>query len=446
MFSYVRALRFVNNRLLCKALHTMKISEEQLALVLRPSVLRLSAIFARHQHELRVAGGAVRDLLRGLVPHDLDFATTATPDEMKKMFEEEGVRMINETGEKHGTVTARIEDENFECTTLRIDIKTDGRHAVVRFTKDWYLDSNRRDLTINSMFLGMDGTVYDYFNGKQHLDERRVEFVGDPDKRIQEDYLRILRYFRFYGRIAKSSDGHSASVLECITRNAEGLARISGERIWSELQKIIVGNYGGQLVQKMIDCNLGPHIGLPDDFSGSECRSLCDRCSACGIDPHALQPMTILAAGFNNVDDAFNFIARVKCSKKERELLVFILDHRGAVIATKDIKILQDLLADMVIDQKVSEKLARNRLEELLKYACQMKLLEDLNSWNLPAFPVVGGVLVSRLDDKRKTRLVTKELFELWKQSNFSATQDELLLHVDEIQANIKLVSKGKKK
>lgn len=130
------------------------------------------------------------------MPQDLDFATTATPDEMKTMFTEEGVRMINHGGEKHGTVTVRLEEENYECTTLRIDLVTDGRHAEVSFTKNWELDAGRRDLTINAMFLGLDGTVYDYFEGSKDLEERRVTFVGDADTRIKEDYLRILRYFR----------------------------------------------------------------------------------------------------------------------------------------------------------------------------------------------------------------------------------------------------------
>lgn len=146
-------------------------------------------------------------------PKDLDFATTATPDQMKMMFNEKNVRMINMKGEKHGTITPRINDkENFEITTLRIDVVTDGRHAEVQFTTDWLLDALRRDLTINSMFLGeiktlskflivrfgigLDGSVYDYFYGYDDLQKRRVAFVGSAVQRIQEDYLRILRYFR----------------------------------------------------------------------------------------------------------------------------------------------------------------------------------------------------------------------------------------------------------
>ena len=102
-------------------------------------------------------------------------------------------------GLKHGTITAHINSTDFEITTLRIDRETDGRHAVVDFTTDWVVDAERRDLIINAMSLGFDGTLYDYFDGEHHLKEKKVLFVGDPMKRIKEDYLRILRYFRFYG-------------------------------------------------------------------------------------------------------------------------------------------------------------------------------------------------------------------------------------------------------
>lgn len=155
----------------------------------------LANLFKKHDYELRIAGGAVRDILMSKQPKDLDFATDATPQQMKEMFTKEEIRMINDKGEKHGTITARINDmENFEITTLRIDVLTDGRHAQVEFTKDWKLDANRRDLTINSMFLDLDGRVYDYFYGYDDLKKKRIVFVGDAAVRIREDYLRILRY------------------------------------------------------------------------------------------------------------------------------------------------------------------------------------------------------------------------------------------------------------
>jgi tRNA nucleotidyltransferase (CCA-adding enzyme) len=222
----------------------------------------LLAIFKKYNFEIRIAGGAVRDLLMEKKPTDLDFATTATPKEMKSMFEAEKVRMINMNGEKHGTITPRINNlENFECTTLRIDVLTDGRHAEVEFTKDWLLDANRRDLTINAMFLGFDGSVYDYFYGYEDLKALKVTFVGNADTRIKEDFLRILRYFRFYGRISTSADKHEPETLKVIAENAEGLQRISGERIWVELKKILQGNYAGELMMTIVECGLGKYIG-----------------------------------------------------------------------------------------------------------------------------------------------------------------------------------------
>ncbi|KAG8546352.1 hypothetical protein GDO81_019167 [Engystomops pustulosus] len=179
-----------------RRLVTMTAQSPQFKALFTEGLKTLTDLFSREKYELRIAGGAVRDLLAGKQPHDVDFATTATPEQMKDLFLKEGIRLINNKGEKHGTVTARIHDQNFEITTLRVDLRTDGRHAEVEFTTDWEQDAERRDLTINSMFLGFDGTLYDYFNGYEDLKNRHIRFVGDPAKRIQEDYLRILRYLR----------------------------------------------------------------------------------------------------------------------------------------------------------------------------------------------------------------------------------------------------------
>lgn len=249
----------------------MKLDNELFQSVFTPELLDLVNTFKKYDHEIRIAGGAVRDLLMDKKPTDLDFATTATPTQMKSMFEAENIRMINMNGEKHGTITPRINNkENFECTTLRIDVITDGRHAEVEFTKDWLLDANRRDLTINSMFLGFDGSVYDYFYGYEDLLERRVRFVGNADRRIKEDFLRILRYFRFYGRISTVADKHDPETLKIIANNAKGLERISGERIWVELKKVLQGNFAGELMMVIVECGLSEHIGEYCAMNGNE--------------------------------------------------------------------------------------------------------------------------------------------------------------------------------
>jgi tRNA nucleotidyltransferase (CCA-adding enzyme) len=176
---------------------TQKIDTPEYRALLTPPLLKLAKLFKDNQYEIRVAGGAVRDILLGIIPHDVDFATTATPEQVKHMLTKAKIRMINSNGEKHGTITARVDNtENFEVTTLRIDVTTDGRHAIVEYTQNWQLDANRRDLTINALFLDFEGTVYDYFNGIDDLKHRRIRFVGDAVQRICEDYLRILRYFR----------------------------------------------------------------------------------------------------------------------------------------------------------------------------------------------------------------------------------------------------------
>lgn len=409
----------------------MKITEEQLQKVLRPGVTKLADIFRKHDYELRVAGGAVRDLLRGKIPHDLDFATPATPDQMKAMFEAEGVRMINAGGEKHGTVTARLEEENFECTTLRIDLVTDGRHAEVQFTTDWKQDANRRDLTINAMFMSLDGTVYDYFEGAKHLEEKFVTFVGDAETRIKEDYLRILRYFRFYGRIASSPDNHCPHVISSIKANVDGLSRISGERIWVELQQILTGNYGGELLIKMVECGIGPHIGLTPDFDCANVRSVYTRCAEAGIFTRDMHHMTLLASGLSSEEDCIKLIARVKCSKKEQEILLHILQYRDVAMQAESLKVIQDIIVDLIVGERRNKDRMIEYVSELLKYTGHKHYLEEIKKWEVPKFPVNGNMVAEKGVARKKIKFALSDLLQEWKKSDYALSSDELLNSLD---------------
>jgi len=172
----------------------------------------------------------------------------------------------------HGTVTAHIDEVNYEITTLRIDKVTDGRHAEVQFTTDWRIDANRRDLTINSMFLTFDGEVIDYFNGQEDLKARKIRFVGHPEERIQEDFLRILRYFRFYSRISDKEDAHCKEHLLAIKENAAGLAGISGERIWSEIVKILNQPFDRFFVRYMYELDMAKYLGFPEKVTDEHLR------------------------------------------------------------------------------------------------------------------------------------------------------------------------------
>lgn len=228
--------------------------------LLTPDLLKLESVFRNNGYSFRLVGGVVRDLLLGKNPKDVDIATECTPDEMVKLMARHNYRYIP-TGLDHGTLTVHIGSTNYEITTLRVDRLTDGRHAVVDFTDDWRLDALRRDLTINSMSLGFDGTLYDYFDGQKHLLEKRVVFVGDARTRIREDYLRILRYFRFYGRIVPEAGRHDKETLEAIQDTAEGLQAIAVERVWVEMAKILTGQHCPHLVKVMYDLGVARNIG-----------------------------------------------------------------------------------------------------------------------------------------------------------------------------------------
>ncbi|XP_065355234.1 CCA tRNA nucleotidyltransferase 1, mitochondrial [Calliphora vicina] len=387
-------------------------------------------LFKKYNYELRIAGGAVRDILMEIKPKDVDFATTATPDQMKEMFTTENVRMINAKGEKHGTITPRINNkENFEVTTLRIDVRTDGRHAEVQFTTDWQLDANRRDLTINSMFLGFDGTLYDYFYGYEDLQQRKVVFVGDAAIRIQEDYLRILRYFRFYGRIARQPNQHDEPTLQAIRNNVDGLSRISGERIWSEMQKIVVGNFAEEMVLEMINCGLAPYCGLPQKVNLEEFKKLSQTLKDFEK-PH--YPILIMISLLHSVQDAMKLHERLKLSAFERDLALFITQQKDKV--DLEYKTLNDY--QILCLQPYAK---REFVEELLKYTNKKELYSALKAWTIPKFPVNGNLLKERgCPSQKKMGIILNQLKLIWAESDFKLTAEELLdQHLPAVMENL---------
>jgi poly(A) polymerase/tRNA nucleotidyltransferase (CCA-adding enzyme) len=186
--------------------------------------------------EARVVGGAVRDWLAGWPVADVDFAVPLTPQAVMARAAAAGLKAVP-TGVAHGTVTLVAAGRGFEVTSLRRDVATDGRHAVVAFTDDWEEDAARRDFTVNAMSATRDGTVYDYFGGQEDLAAGRVRFVGEPAARITEDYLRVLRFFRFFARYGRGAPDAAAVVAIMALR--DGVKTLSAERVWSEVKKIL---------------------------------------------------------------------------------------------------------------------------------------------------------------------------------------------------------------
>ena len=186
--------------------------------------------------EVRYVGGCIRRILSNENVDDIDLATNLNPDEICKALEKKKINFYK-TGYLHGTITANIGKIKFEITSLREDISTDGRRAVVKYSKDWNKDALRRDFTINAIYSDIDGNIFDPTNGKKDLEDGNVKFIGNVEERIKEDYLRIVRYVRFF--LSYSKYDHEQNVKKVIKKNIQGIKRLSNERILGELKKII---------------------------------------------------------------------------------------------------------------------------------------------------------------------------------------------------------------
>ena len=200
-------------------------------------ILKIFQSISSHNEwsEVRYVGGCVRKILNNENYDDIDLATNLDPQQIKECLSANNIKFF-ETGIKHGTITATIEKQNFEITSLRKDIATDGRHAEVLFTKDWNEDSSRRDFTINSIYADIDGNIFDPNDGANDLKNGIVRFIGNPEKRIKEDYLRILRYLRFFSTY--SLKDHQPEIKKSIMQNISGVVGLSRERLLDEFKKI----------------------------------------------------------------------------------------------------------------------------------------------------------------------------------------------------------------
>ena len=230
----------------------------------RPGLGRVLDALDRDGEEARIVGGAVRDWLIGRgVRSDIDIATTATPEEVTRRARAAGLKAVP-TGIEHGTVTLVAEGEPYEVTTLREDVETDGRRARVMFGRSWEHDAQRRDFTMNALYLTRTGELVDLVGGAADAEAGRVRFIGDADVRIREDYLRILRLFRFHAAFGKGPLNSEA--LAAAMRNRDGLSRLSRERVRAETLKLLVAPRAGETLADMQRAGLlEPVLGRPGD-------------------------------------------------------------------------------------------------------------------------------------------------------------------------------------
>ena len=260
-----------------------------------PHLQQLMATLNANGARTRFVGGCVRNALMGLPVTDIDLATTLPPEAVIAGLSTAGFRTIP-TGLEHGTVTALCDGQSIEITTLRVDVRTDGRRAAVAFTDNWQADAARRDFTINALYADRDGTVFDPLGGYADLVAGRVRFIGDPDARIREDALRILRFFRFVACLQPDTEPLDASALAACGTRAALTEILSGERIQKEMLRLLAAPHPLRALAAMEACGVLTRIGFP---AGALAHSaaLLSRLLLLENDPAPLRRLYVLADG-----------------------------------------------------------------------------------------------------------------------------------------------------
>ncbi len=376
--------------------------------IINSQLTTLRTIYQAAGFDIRVVGGAVRDLIMGKTPKDIDLCTDATPEEQIEIYKANGIRYI-ETGLQHGTISVVLAGEVYEITTLRYETDHDGRHAVVHYTRDWEKDLSRRDLTVNAMAMDFDGQVFDPFNGREDIKNGCVRFVGDASERIQEDYLRILRFFRFYGRIGKTEI--DSTTMRAIIKHGHGLSGISKERVWSEMSKIITGNRAGEVLKAMFDLGVHRHIGLPEAEAGIHRLETASKYTS---DPVALM-VSLLAWKYGHGEMPEPFTTW-KMSRDEVQLAETLVGYGFFERAMRDYEAL------MVLD-----KVKKEHIVQMAAIAGQPDMVAQIEAWDMPVFPVGGTDMLAKGVSGQAIGAHLKEMKEIWFYSMYAMTKDELM-------------------
>ena len=385
------------------------------------------------ESKVRFVGGCVRKSLTGEQIDDIDLATSLTPEKVKEKLSKKNVKVFD-TGLSHGTITAILNKKKFEITTLRKDVATDGRHAKVKFTLDWHDDASRRDFTINAIYADIYGRIYDPYNGASDLKKGKVIFIGNAEERIQEDYLRILRYFRFF--IHYENFDLNSEIIKSIKKNINGLNKISNERIFDELLKILklknINILFSNSQSKEIILNIFPQFKYYERLKtisnlSKKLRESFDSCLILGlliIDEthdyeyfcHKYKISNAIKKRFKNISTNFEkFKSKSFFSEQNIKKLIYF-NNKSSVLDL--------LLFSTCINKK------RNILEI-------EKLIDFVNFCKVPKFPISGEYLK---DHGYKTGLSLgkklRSLEEKWIENNFTIDKKIILKTLDKEKEN----------
>jgi poly(A) polymerase len=376
-------------------------------------------------------GGCVRKFLTGENIDDIDIATIFSPDEIKEKFKNSEFKIID-TGIEHGSVTVVINSSKFEITTLRKDTKTDGRHSEVSFIDNWQQDSERRDFTINAIYMDRKGKIYDPQNGRHHLKKREIVFIGDPASRIEEDYLRIIRFIRFSIHYeCKQSDSET---IKSIKLNLGGIKNISKERILSELYKIFklkkIINILENKDIKSIFSVVFPEFKYLDrieDFNYLKQANILSQ-----------TPEIIFSILLIDEKDNFEYFShKYKVSNKLKKDLSLIGDN---YIKFKNKKnyLKEDLKENIYKLGKLNIRKLITFIycaEKKFSFSLLKKIINDINKIKVPIFPFNGKYLIEQgLKDGKKIGFALKELEKEWVKNNFNLNSQEAVSIINKVK------------
>ncbi len=342
-------------------------------------------VLASNGKQARFVGGCVRDALIGREVHDIDIATPEKPQVVEKLLQENGIKTIP-TGIEHGTITAVFEGLVFEITTLRSDVSTDGRRATVAFSEDWLEDAARRDFTFNALSVGLDGVVHDPFDGVADLQAGRVRFVGAPHQRIEEDYLRLLRFFRFSAYFAKAPmDGEA---LQACIELAPKLSELSGERITQELLKLLSSPRPAKWISLMQNFGIMNHL-----ITGTQDSHALEMMCAFEEKPDGLRRLSVLLN--KDADTVEQVIDRLKLSKKQSKRLRAARLYDG-VISIDNIFVQLYRFGAETVQDRLFIYWAEKQFSGL--GPAEQSLLHEITRWKMHprAFPLSGKDLLER--------------------------------------------------
>jgi poly(A) polymerase len=370
--------------------------------------------------EARFVGGAVRNALLGTPVADIDIAVPMPPAEAVTRLSGAGIKTIP-TGIDHGTVTAVIGRHVFEVTALRRDVATDGRHATIAFTDDWAQDAARRDFTINALYAGSDGEIFDYATGVEDLIAGRVRFMGDPATRIAEDHLRILRLFRFHAWYGKGEI--DAAALRAGAAAKDRLAALSAERIAKEMLRLLEAMRPAPVLRVMAATGILPLV-LPGELDMARLERLCELDVENGLDPDSVLRLAALVK-----DGAGAAIAtRWKLSNADRDRLTAALadgDRIASYLKAPDVRRLLYRLGTDVFRDRV--RLAWAAAPKSQPALAWRMLLAMAQSWDRPRFPLSGrDVMAAGVPEGARVGVVLAALEAEWADSDF--TLDEAAL------------------